>query len=136
MSELTRRYVVMSLATAAPFDIDDHDGVFVLKPWKDPAALRALTAYRDNCYPELARDLDAWIRAIQQGPAVRGDVGRRNEPHVRRRDGGHGGQRRAKPRAPGPKSSGPESRASRTAHPRSKPGSRHPRRQKRRRRRR
>ncbi|PYN08642.1 MAG: hypothetical protein DME02_06800 [Candidatus Rokuibacteriota bacterium] len=136
MSELTRRYVVMSLATAAPFDVDDHDGVFVLKPWKDPAALRALTAYRDNCYPELARDLDAWIRAIQQGPAVRGDVGRRNEPHVRRRDGGHGGQRRAKPRAPGPKSSGPESRASRTAHPRSKPGSRHPRRQKRRRRRR
>ena len=136
MSELTRRYVVMNLATAAPFDVDDHDGVFVLKPWKDPAALRALTAYRDNCYPELARDLDAWIRAIQQGPAVRGDVGRRNEPHVRRRDGGHGGQRRAKPRAPGPKSSGPESRASRTAHPRSKPGSRHPRRQKRRRRRR
>jgi len=136
MSELTRRYVVMSLATAAPFDVDDHDGVFVLKPWKDPAALRALTAYRDNCYPELARDLDAWIRAIQHGPAVRGDVGRRNEPHVRRRDGGHGGQRRAKPRAPGPKSSGPESRASRTAHPRSKPGSRHPRRQKRRRRRR
>jgi len=136
MSELTRRYVVMSLATAAPFDVDDHDGVFVLKPWKDPAALRALTAYRDNCYPELARDLDAWIRAIQQGPAVRGDVGRRNEPHVRRRNGGHGGQRRAKPRAPGPKSSGPESRASRTAHPRSKPGSRHPRRQKRRRRRR
>ena len=136
MSELTRRYVVMSLATAAPFDVDDHDGVFVLKPWKDPAALRALTAYRDNCYPELARDLDAWIRAIQQGPAVRGDVGRRNEPHVRRRDGGHGGQRRAKPRAPGPKSSGPESRAPRTGHPRSKPGSRHPRRQKRRRRRR
>jgi hypothetical protein len=136
MSELTRRYVVMSLATAAPFDVDDHDGVFVLKPWKDPAALRALTAYRDNCYPELARDLDAWIRAIQQGPAVRGDVGRRNEPHVRRRDGGHGGQRRAKPRAPGPKSSGPDSRASRTGHPRSKSGSRHPLRQKRRRRRR
>ena len=136
MSELTRRYVVMSLATAAPFDVDDHDGVFVLKPWKDPAALRALAAYRDNCYPELARDLDAWIRAIQQGPAVRGDVGRRNEPHVRRRDDGHGGQRRAKPRAPGPKSSGPDARTSRTGHPRSKPGSRHPLRQKRRRRRR
>jgi hypothetical protein len=136
MPELTRRYVVMSLATAAPFDVDDHDGVFVLKPWKDPAALRALAAYRDNCYPELARDLDAWIRAIQQGPAVRGDVGRRNEPHVRRRDDGHSGQRRRKPRAPGPKSSGPDSGASRTAHPRSKPGSRHPRRQKRRRRRR
>jgi hypothetical protein len=136
MSELTRRYLVMNLATAAPFDVDDHDGVFVLKPWKDPAALRALAAYRDNCYPELARDLDAWIRAIQQGPAVRGDVGRRNEPHVRRRDGGHGGQRRAKPRAPGPKSSGPDSRASRTAHPRPKPGSGHPLRRKRRRRRR
>jgi hypothetical protein len=103
MSELTRRYVVMSLATAAPFNVDDHDAVFVLKPWKDPAALRALAAYRDNCYPELARDLDAWIRAIHQGPAVRGDVGRRNEPHVGRRDGGHRGPR----------------------HPRAKPGSRH-----------
>lgn len=83
MSELTRRYVVMALATAAPFDPADRDGVFVLKPWKDPAALRALATYRDHCYPELARDLDAWIRAIQAGPAVRGDVGRRNEAHVR-----------------------------------------------------
>src|SRR5437879_11621503 len=83
MSELTRRYVVMTLATAAPFDPGDRDGVFVLKPWKDPAALRALAAYRDNCYPELARDLDAWIREIQAGPAVRGDVGRRNESHLR-----------------------------------------------------
>lgn len=84
MSELTRRYVVMALATAAPFDPADHDGVFVLKPWKDPAALRALATYRDHCYPELARDLDAWIRAIQAGPTVRGDVGRRNEPHLRK----------------------------------------------------
>ena len=83
MSELTRRYVVMALATAAPFDPADRDGVFVLKPWKDPAALRALATYRDHCYPELARDLDAWIRAIQAGPTVRGDVGRRNEAHVR-----------------------------------------------------
>ena len=131
MAELTRRYVVMALATDAPFDPRDPDGAFVLKPWKDPAAVRALQAYRDHCYPELARDLDAWIRAIQQGPAVRGDVGRRNEPHVRRGDGGHGAKRRAKPRAPGPKSTEP--RASRTGHPRTKPGSRHPRRRKRRR---
>jgi hypothetical protein len=80
MAELVRRYVVMPLATAAPFDPADPDGVFVLKPWKDPAALRALRAYRDSCFPELRRDLDAWIRAIEAGPVVRGDVGRRNEP--------------------------------------------------------
>jgi hypothetical protein len=126
MSELTRRYVVMALATAAPFDPDDPEGVFVLKPWKDPAALRALVAYRDNCYPELARDLDAWIRAVQGGPAVRGDVGRRNEPHVRRTDGGHGAKRAPKPRSPRPKSRGSVPRASGTGHPRPKPGSRHP----------
>lgn len=83
MAELTRRYVVMSMATEAPFDPYDVDGVFVLKPWKDPAALRALQTYRDNCYPELARDLDEWIRAIEAGPKVRGDVGQRNEPHVK-----------------------------------------------------
>lgn len=83
MAELTRRYLVMSLATEAPFDVKDPDGAFVLKPWKDPAALRALQTYRDNCYPELARDLDGWIRAIKAGPAVRGDVGRRNEPHAK-----------------------------------------------------
>src|SRR3989442_7492847 len=87
MSELTRRYVVMTLATAAPFDPADRDGVFVLKPWKDPAALRALAAYRDNCYPELARDLDAWIREIHARPAAHGDVRRRHAP--RRRAAGH-----------------------------------------------
>jgi hypothetical protein len=85
MAELMRRYVVMAMASEAPFDPSDPDGVFVLKPWKDPAALRALEAYRDNCYPELARDLDAWILAIATGPSVRGDVGRRNEPHVKSR---------------------------------------------------
>ena len=83
MAELTRRYVVMAMATEAPFDVKDPDCVFVLKPWKDPAALRALAAYRDNCYPELARDLDAWIRAIGAGPVLRGDVGHRNEAHVK-----------------------------------------------------
>ncbi len=82
MPALTRRYVVMTLATEAPFDPGDADGVFPLKPWKDPAALRALRTYRDNCFPELRRDLDAWIRVIEAGPAVRGDVGRRNEPHL------------------------------------------------------
>ena len=135
MSELTRRYVVMALASTAPFDVEDREGVFVLKPWKDPAALRALAAYRENCYPELARDLDAWIRAIQGAPSVRGDVGRRNAPHVRP-PSGHGGKRPAKPRAAGPKSRGPASRGSRTAHPPRKPASRHPRQPKRRRRRR
>jgi hypothetical protein len=82
MAELTRRYVVMSLATEAPFDLRDPDGPFVLKPWKDPAALRALETYRDNCYPELARELDAWIRTIKAGPAVRGGMGKRNEPYA------------------------------------------------------
>lgn len=83
MAELTRRYVVMAMASEAPFDPSDPDGVFVLKPWKDPAALRALRAYRDNCYPELSQDLESWIVAIESGPVIRGDVGRRNEPHVR-----------------------------------------------------
>ena len=131
MSELTRRYVVMALATAAPFDPADRDGVFVLKPWKDPAALRALATYRDHCYPELARDLDAWIRAIQAGPTMRGDVGRRNEPHVRK---GHA--------ARGPRGAG--GRPTAPSHPQAKPtsrppqqkGSRHPVRRKRRGRRR
>jgi hypothetical protein len=82
MPALTRRYVVMTLATEAPFDPGDPEGPFVLKPWKDPAALRALRTYRDNCFPELRDDLDAWIRAIEAGPVMRGDVGRRNEAHV------------------------------------------------------
>ena len=84
MPELMRRYVVTSLATEALFDPRDPDGVFVLKPWKDPAALRALVTYRDNCYPELGRDLTAWIGVIEGGPVLRGDVGRRNESHLRR----------------------------------------------------
>ena len=83
MTELTRRYVVMAMATDGPYDTRDLDGVFVLKPWKDPAALHALRAYAERCYPELARDLAGWIRAIERGPVVRGDVGRRNEAHAR-----------------------------------------------------
>src|SRR4029077_10508482 len=86
MPELSRRYVVMALGAEAPFDPHDLEGVFVLKPWKDPAALRALATYRDNCYPELASDLTAWIAFIEQGPVVRGGVGRRNEPHVGSRE--------------------------------------------------
>jgi hypothetical protein len=85
MPELTRRYVVMTMAAEAPFDPADPEEAFVLKPWKDPAALRALMVYRDNCYPELASDLDAWIATIESGPTLRGDVGRRNEPHVKAR---------------------------------------------------
>lgn len=83
MAELTRRYVVMTMASHAPFDPDDPEGVFVLKPWKDPAAVRALEAYRDHCYPELARDLDAWLRAVAAGTPTLGDVGRRNELHAK-----------------------------------------------------
>ncbi len=102
MAELTRRYVVMAMATASPFDLSDPDGVFVLKPWKDPAALRALRTYCENCYPELARDLEAWIRAVERGPTVRGDVGRRNEPHVRATGSAHSshGTKRAGRRHP------------------------------------
>jgi hypothetical protein len=82
MPELVRRYVVMALATDAPFDREDPDAPFVLKPRKDPAALAALRAYRDHCYPELARELEAWIRAIESAAPVRGDIGRRNEPYA------------------------------------------------------
>ena len=123
MPELNRRYVVMTMATEAPFDPADPDGVFVLKPWKDPAALRALMAYRDNCYPELSRDLEAWIRAIEAGPAVRGDVGRRNEPHLRPAGGAGARHARGGGRAkPGGRAAKPA--APRGGHPRSKPASR------------
>ncbi len=83
MAELTKRYIVMAMATEAPFDLTDAEGAFVLKPWKDPAALRALETYRHHCYPELARELDAWVRSIKAGPVIRGGVGTRNEPFVR-----------------------------------------------------
>ena len=76
MPELTRRYIVMTMATEAPFDTQDPEAPFVLKPWKDPAALRALETYRDHAYPELAADLAAWINAIASGPRMRGGVGR------------------------------------------------------------
>jgi hypothetical protein len=79
MAELTRRYIVMQMATEGPFDIRDADAPFVLKPWKDPAALQALRVYRDHCYEDLARDIDQWIEAIEMGPQIRGGVGSRNE---------------------------------------------------------
>lgn len=79
MAELTRRYIVMQMAVEAPFDIADPDAPFVLKPWKDPAALQALMTYRQHCYAELARELDVWIGAIMAGPKTRGGVGSRNE---------------------------------------------------------
>jgi hypothetical protein len=82
MPELTRRYIVMTMATEAPFDTQDPEAPFVLKPWKDPAALRALETYRDHAYPELAADLTAWIQVIASGPRVRGGVGSRNELHL------------------------------------------------------
>jgi hypothetical protein len=82
MPELTRRYIVMAMAAEAPFDEHDPEAPFVLKPWKDPAALRALEAYRDHCYPELATDLTAWIQTIDSGAKVRGGVGARNEAHL------------------------------------------------------
>jgi hypothetical protein len=82
MAELTRRYIVMAMATEGPFDLRDPDGPFVLKPWKDPAALVALAAYRDHCYPELAEELTKWIEVITTGPVARGGVGVRNEQRM------------------------------------------------------
>ena len=82
MPELTRRYIVMAMATEAPFDAHDPEAPFVLKPWKDPAALRALETYRDHCYPELAEDLTVWIHTIASGAKVRGGIGARNEAHL------------------------------------------------------
>jgi hypothetical protein len=105
MAELTRRYIVMAMATEGPFDLKDPDVPFVLKPWKDPAALRALEAYRAHCYPELAVELDAWIRAISSGPVVRGGVGTRNEQYL---------ATRAKPSSRGPARS--RHRAKATTH--------------------
>jgi hypothetical protein len=98
MPELSRRYVVMALEPRRR-STRSLDGVFVLKPWKDPAALRALVAYRDNCYPELASDLTAWIALIEQGPVVRGGVGRRNEAHVRPASGARAARAKAVARA-------------------------------------
>jgi hypothetical protein len=95
MAELTRRYIIMTMATEGPFDRTDPDTPFVLKPWKDPAALRALEAYREHCYPELGEELGAWIAAISSGPVVRGGVGARNEQHMTTR-----ARPRAKPARP------------------------------------
>jgi hypothetical protein len=82
MPELTRRYIVMTMATEGPFDMRDPDAAFVLKPWKDPAALRAIETYQRHCYPELAGELAVWIQEISSGPTVRGGVGGRNERHM------------------------------------------------------
>lgn len=114
MAELTRRYRVSPMATDAPFDPMDPDGAFVLRPWRDPAALRALRAYRDHCYPELRRDLDAWIRAIEAGRVIRGDIGRRNEAYA----GGsrERGTRKRATRPEGPGRAGRRHGAKRSSH--------------------
>lgn len=101
MPELTRRYIVMAMATEAPFDVHDPEAPFVLKPWKDAAALRALEAYRDHCYPELAADITGWIQAIRSGARIRGGVGARNDtyaaaPRSTPRGGAPGARRPAK----------------------------------------
>jgi len=101
MTELTRRYIVMPMATEAPFEPSDPDAVFVLKPWKDPAALRAIETYRDHCYVELARDLDAWIKAIKAGPVLRGSVGERNAQYLASRPALAAATAEARPKARG-----------------------------------
>src|SRR5262245_8821002 len=86
MPELTRRYIVMTMSAEGPFDPEDPEAPFVLKPWKDPVALRALETYRAHCYPELAEALGRWIAVIRQGPTARGGVGGRNEQYLAERD--------------------------------------------------
>jgi hypothetical protein len=100
MRELTRRYIVMTMATDGPFDPKDPETPFVLKPWKDPAALRALETYRAYCYPELGEELAVWIHEITSGPTVRGGVGTRNEQHMAAKG-------RARAKASGPSRSRP-----------------------------
>ena len=82
MAELTRRYIVMPMGAEGPFDPTDPNAPFVLKPWKDPAALLALEAYRAACYPDLAAELSAWIRTIRSGAVPPGSVGARNAAHL------------------------------------------------------
>ena len=104
MLELTRRYIVMAMAAEGPFDVKDPDAAFVLKPWKDPAALRALEAYRNACYPELSQELTVWIGEISSGPRVRGGVGQRNEQHM-------AAPPRVQPKGPGRHRAKPKARA-------------------------
>ncbi len=99
MAELTRRYIVMPMSAEGPFDPLDPDASFVLKPWKDPSALAALEAYRDSCYPELARDISAWVTAIRSGPVIRGSVGARNESYLASRPRPARAGTRRKPKA-------------------------------------
>ncbi|MGH7367244.1 MAG: hypothetical protein ACREKQ_00140 [Candidatus Rokuibacteriota bacterium] len=113
MPELTRRYIVMAMATEAPFDMDDPEAPFVLKPWKDPAALRALEAYRDHCYPELAADLTGWIQAIGSGARIRGGIGARNDAHAAGRPKGPGMASAARRRAKAVKKKTPKKQVKR-----------------------
>lgn len=98
MAELTRRYIVMTMSAEGPFDLEDAEAPFVLKPWKDPAALRALETYRAHCYPELAEELDRWIAMIREGPVVRGGVGARNEQYLAAHRGPASAERRPRAR--------------------------------------
>jgi hypothetical protein len=86
----------MTMSTEGPLDLEDADAPFVVKPWKDPAALEALEAYRAHCYPELAEELGQWIAAIRAGTPVPGDVGRRNAEHLAARGGSAPAGRRAR----------------------------------------
>ena len=99
MAELTRRYIVMPMGTEGPFDPTDPEAPFVLKPWKDPAALLALEAYRAACYPELAVELGGWIRTIRSGAVPPGSVGARNAAHLAARAGAARPRPKAKARS-------------------------------------
>src|SRR5438876_7672416 len=76
MPELTRRYLVMTMATDGPFDMNDPETPFVLKPWKDPASLRARATYREHRYRELAEEVGGWTKEGWGALMSEGQIGR------------------------------------------------------------
>ncbi len=61
-------------------DTQDVDSPFVLKPRKDPAAMKALECYADFCELELSKQIKRWIQLIKKAPKVVGTQGKRNIP--------------------------------------------------------
>ena len=58
---------------------------FVLSPERDPAALAALMTYAEFCEPELAADIEAWVKEIKElvpGELRLGEVGASNARHI------------------------------------------------------
>jgi len=64
-------------------DVKDIDSPFVLIPRKDPAAMKALECYAENCEPELGKEIKRWIELIKKAPKILGTQGKRNQPFVK-----------------------------------------------------